>query len=96
VCVINGTVDDAELLCLCGFGLRFCTGGVEGYSGVIYDSRSSRPGEGDMRSLGPKILSMSAKARLSGSGGEKSDAVGMYGACDCRLGYADGTCGSPP
>jgi len=64
---------------------------------VTYDLRSSGSGEGDIRSLGPKILSISFNARLSGSGGEKSDAVGMYGACDDRLGYrVGGVWGSPP
>lgn len=77
VCVISGTVDDAELPCCLGFGLRFCAGGVEGYCGAAYVLCSSGSGEGDIRSRGPKMLSISFRARLSGSGGEKSDAVGM-------------------
>jgi hypothetical protein len=77
VCVISGTVDDAELPCCLGFGLRFCAGGVEGCRAAAYDLCSSGSGEGDIRSRGPKMLSISFRARLSGSGGEKSDAVGM-------------------
>jgi hypothetical protein len=97
VVTISGTVDDAELPWCFGFGLRFCAGGVEGYCGAAYDLCSSGSGEGDIRSRGPKMLSISFRARLSGSGGEKSEAVGMYGACDARLGYmVGGVCGLPP
>jgi hypothetical protein len=97
VVTISGTVDDTELPCCLTFGLRFCAGGVDECLGAAYDLCSSGSGEGDMRSRGPKMLSISFRARLSGSGGEKSDAVGMYGACDARLGYmVGGVCGLPP